>query len=170
MLALVTIHSRRVGSRRNQEDQLRLKVGIVPLIKEIKTADGTMKTKLRPIALHDTPMKLIESTAFAQVADRIIAPMQTRHGAAVQKNVDARVSQSVEQTLDDPMPRVVIVDVPLLEFQGRMADCGFHSSSNQGEARGEDSGTSRATDHGENRGWCFRHLEFPTSFAFGMLG
>ena len=123
-------------------------------------------------------MKLIESTAFAQVADRIIAPMQTRHGAAVQKKCRcASLSQSVEQTVDDPMPRVVvdtvvelIVDVPLLEFQGRMADCGFHSSSNQGEARGEDSGTSRATDHGENRGWCLRHLEFPTSFAFGMHG
>ena len=58
------------GLATKSEAQLWLKVDIVPLIKDTKNVDGTTKTKLRPIALLETPMKLIKSIAVDPDADQ----------------------------------------------------------------------------------------------------
>ena len=51
------------------ETQLWLRANIVPLIRKVDNLDGSTKTKLRPIALLETLLKLIESVAVDQRAD-----------------------------------------------------------------------------------------------------
>ena len=65
-----------LGLANRTEAQLWLKASFVPPTKEIGNPDGTKKTKLRPIALLETPLKVVESVAFDQDADHIIALMQ----------------------------------------------------------------------------------------------
>ena len=48
----------------------------VPLMREVDNPDGSKRTKLRPIALLETLLKLIESVAVCQHSDHIIALMQ----------------------------------------------------------------------------------------------
>ena len=68
--------------------------------------DGSKRTKLRPIALLDTPLKLIESVAVDQHADHIIALLQVgfwvRDGAeavisAMRKIPEERDEQCVDE-------------------------------------------------------------------------
>ena len=51
----------------------------LPLCRYYSKTDGTTKTKLRLIALLETPLKLIESIAVDQHANHIVAPLQARH-------------------------------------------------------------------------------------------
>ena len=90
------------------EAQLWLKANIAPLIREVDNLDGSKKTKLRPIALLETPLKLIESVAVDEHADHTAALMQeqqvvfrVRDGAeamisAVRKNNEKRHEQSAD--------------------------------------------------------------------------
>ena len=72
-----------MGKANRAEAQLWLKANFVPLIREVDNPDGSKKTKLRPIALLVTPLKLIESVAVDQHADHIIALMQERTASGV---------------------------------------------------------------------------------------
>ena len=66
-----------------------------------KLADGNTKTKLRPIALLETPRKLIESIAVHLVVDHIVALMQTRQvGFRVQDGAEAVIG-AVRRFLKD---------------------------------------------------------------------
>ena len=65
-----------VGLANKGEAQLWLKANIVPLVRVVKNPDGTTMTKLRPIALLETHLKLIESITVDQHADHIIAMLQ----------------------------------------------------------------------------------------------
>ena len=78
-----------MGLANPTESQLWLRANIVPLMKEVENPDGTKKTKLRPIALLETPLKLIESVAVDQQADTMIALMQ-------EQQVGFRVSAGAE--------------------------------------------------------------------------
>ena len=69
-----------MGLANKAETQLWLRANIVPLIREVNNQDGSKKTKLRPIALLETHLKLIESVAVGQHADHIIALMQGTAG------------------------------------------------------------------------------------------
>ena len=65
-----------MGLANPTESQLWLRANIVPLTKEIENPDGSKKMKIRPIALLETPLKLIESVAVDQQADTMIALVQ----------------------------------------------------------------------------------------------
>ena len=65
-----------VGLANKGEAQLWLKANIVPLVREVKNHDGSTMTKLRPIALLEKNLKLIESITVDQHADHIIAMLQ----------------------------------------------------------------------------------------------
>ena len=64
------------GTGHRSEAQWWLKANIVPLVTEIRNADGTVEVKVRPVALLETPLKLIELVVVDQHADHIIALMQ----------------------------------------------------------------------------------------------
>ena len=64
------------GKGKQLRDTTSAGANIVPLLEERQNPDGTTKTKTRPIALLETPMKLIESVSVDQHADHIIALMQ----------------------------------------------------------------------------------------------
>ena len=74
------------------ESQLWLRANIVPLMKEVENPDGSKKTKIRPIALLEIPLKLIESVAVDQQADTMIALMQ-------EQQVGFRVRDGAEATI-----------------------------------------------------------------------
>ena len=65
-----------MGLANKDETRLWLRANIVPLTREVDDPDGSKRTKLRPIALLETLLKLIESVAVDQHADHIIALMQ----------------------------------------------------------------------------------------------
>ena len=65
-----------MGLANKGETRLWLRANIIPLTREVDNPDGSKRTKLRPIALLDTPLTLIESVAVDQHADHIIALMQ----------------------------------------------------------------------------------------------
>ena len=65
-----------LGRTNRAETQIWLRANIVPLIREVDNPDGSNKTKLRPTALLESPLKQIESVAVDQHADHIIAMMQ----------------------------------------------------------------------------------------------
>ena len=75
------------------ETQLWLRASIVPLIREVDNPDGSKKTKLRPIVLLETLLKLIESVAVDQQADHIIALMQEQQvGFRVRDGAEAMIN------------------------------------------------------------------------------
>ena len=81
-----------MGLANPTESQFWLRANIVPLTKEIENPDGTKKTKLRPIALLETPLKLIESVAVDQQADMMIALMQEQQvGFRVRDGAEAMI-------------------------------------------------------------------------------
>ena len=65
-----------MGLANKDETRLWSCANIVPLTREVDNLDGSKRTKLRPIALLETHLKLIESFAVDQHADHIIALMQ----------------------------------------------------------------------------------------------
>ena len=67
-----------MGLANAAETRLWLRANIVPLLREVDNPDGSKKTKLRPIALLETPLKLIESVAVNQHADHIIAETEQK--------------------------------------------------------------------------------------------
>ena len=52
-----------MGLANKDGTRLWLRANIVPLTREVDNPDGSKRTKLRPIALPETPLKLIESFA-----------------------------------------------------------------------------------------------------------
>ena len=62
------------------ETQSLLEGKIVQLIREVDNFHGWTDTKLRPIALLETLLKLIESVVVDQHADHIVALMQETAG------------------------------------------------------------------------------------------
>ena len=82
-----------MGLAKKAETQLWLRANIVPLIREVDNPDGSKKTKLRPIALLETPLKLIESVAVDQHSGHIIALMQEQQvGFGVRSGAEAMIS------------------------------------------------------------------------------
>ena len=74
-----------LGLANRTEAQLWLEASFVP--------DGTKKTELRPIALLETPLKVMESGAFDQDVDHIIALMQEQQvGFRVGKEAEAMIN------------------------------------------------------------------------------
>ena len=65
-----------MGLANKDETRLRLRANIVPLTREVDNPDGSKRTDLLPIALLETHLKLIESVAFDQHDDHIIALMK----------------------------------------------------------------------------------------------
>ena len=63
-----------LGLANKDEAQLWLGATIVPLIREVDNPDGSTKSKLRPVAHLETPLKL--KVAVHKHADHIIALMQ----------------------------------------------------------------------------------------------
>ena len=96
-----------MGKANRAEAQLWLKTNSVPLIREVDNPDGSKKTKLRPIALLVTPLKLIESVVVDQHADHINALVQeqqvgfrVRDGREAMINaVRRRLGQNTKQVL-----------------------------------------------------------------------
>ena len=97
-----------MGLANPTESQLWLRANIVPLTKEIENPDGTKKTKLRPIALLETPLKLIESVADDQQADMMIALMQEQQvGFRVRDGAEAMI-QAVRKVLRSDSERILM--------------------------------------------------------------
>ena len=65
-----------MGLANKDETRLWLRANIVPLTREVDNPDGSKRTKLRPIALLETHLKLIESVAVDQHVNHIIVLMQ----------------------------------------------------------------------------------------------
>ena len=75
------------------ETQLWLRANIVPRTGEVDNPDGSKKTKVRPIALLETRLELIESVAMDQHADHIDALMQEQQvGFRVREGAEAMIS------------------------------------------------------------------------------
>ena len=84
------------------ETQLWLRANIFPLIREVRNPDGSKKTKLRPIALLETHLKMIESVADGQHADHMIALMQAQQvGFKVRDGAEAMISAVREHLKND---------------------------------------------------------------------
>ena len=67
-------------------------------MREVDNPDGSKRTKLRPIALVETHLKLIESVAVDQHVDRIIALMQEQEvGFRVRDGSDDQCSQKIPE-------------------------------------------------------------------------
>ena len=103
-----------MGLANPTESQLWLRANIVPLMKEVENPDGTKKTKLRPIALLETPLKLIESVAVDQQADTMIALMQ-------EQQVGFRVSAGAEAMIH-AVRKVLRSDSQQILMQGDIAN------------------------------------------------
>ena len=65
-----------MGLANKTEAQLCLPANIVPLTRKVDNPDGSKRTKLRPIALLETLLRLIESVAVDHHTDHIFALMQ----------------------------------------------------------------------------------------------
>ena len=64
-----------------------------PLVKGIVNPDGRTQTNPRPMALVETPLKLIESVAVDQHADHIVALMQEQQvGFRIRDGAEAMIS------------------------------------------------------------------------------
>ena len=84
-----------LGMANKVETQLWLRANFVPLIREVDNPHVSTKTKLRPIALLETHLILIESVAVNQHADHIIALMQEqRVGFRVRDGAEANDQRS----------------------------------------------------------------------------
>ena len=82
-----------MGLANKDETRLWATCNIVPLTREVDNPDGSKRTKLRPIALLETPLILIESVAVDQHADHIIALMQ-------EQQVEFRVRDTAEAMIN----------------------------------------------------------------------
>ena len=103
-----------MGLANPTESQLWLRANIVPLTKEIENPDGSKKTKVRPIALLETPLKLIESVAVDQQADTMIALMQ-------EQQVGFRVRDGAEAMIH-AVRKVLRSDAQQILMQGDIAN------------------------------------------------
>ena len=82
-----------MGLANKTEAQLWLRVNIVPLTREVDNLDGSKRTKLRPIALLETHLKLIEYVAVDQHDDHLIALMQEQQvGFRVRDGAEAMIN------------------------------------------------------------------------------
>ena len=82
-----------IGLANKTEAQLWLRTNIVPLTREVDNPDESKRKKLRPIALLETPLKLIASVAVDQHADHIIALMQEQQvGFRVRDGAEAMIN------------------------------------------------------------------------------
>ena len=97
-----------MGLANTAESQLWLRANIVPLTKEVDNPDGTKKTKLRPIALLETPLKLIESVVVNQQADHLIALMQEQQvGFRVRDGAEAMI-HAIRRVLRSESRRILM--------------------------------------------------------------
>ena len=86
-------HMWMMGLANKDETRLWLRANIVPLIREVDNPDGSKRTKLRPTAPLETPLKLIESVAVDQHTDHIIALMQEEQvGFRVRDGAEAMIN------------------------------------------------------------------------------
>ena len=77
-------------------------LGKHPLTREVDNPDGSKRIKLRPTALLETPLKLIESVADDQRADHIIALMQEQQvGFRVRDGAEAMINAVRKFLLND---------------------------------------------------------------------
>ena len=82
-----------MGMANKDETRLWLRANIVPLIREVDNPDGSKRTKLRPIALLETHLILIESVAVDQRTEHIIALMQEQQvGFRVRDGAEAMIN------------------------------------------------------------------------------
>ena len=103
-----------MGLANPTESQLWLRANIVPLTKEVENPDGSKKVKIRPIALLETPLKLIESVAVDQQADTMIALMQ-------EQQVGFRVRDGAEAMIH-AVRKVLRSDAQQILMQGDIAN------------------------------------------------
>ena len=97
-----------MGLANKDETRLWLRANIVPLTREVDNPDGSKRTKLRPIALLETHLKLIESVAVDQHADHIIALMQEQQvGFRVRDGAEAMIN-AVRKFLKNDTNRILM--------------------------------------------------------------
>ena len=95
-----------MGLANKAETRLWLRANIVPLTREVDNPNGSKRTKLRPIALLETPLKLIESVAVDQHVDHIISLMQEQQvGFRVRDGAEAMID-AVRKFMKNDMNRV----------------------------------------------------------------